>query len=34
VPYTSSYDWAWVDFYPHTTVYVGEGEIATLDELR
>jgi hypothetical protein len=24
VPYTSSFDWAWQDFYPHTTFYKGE----------
>ena len=23
VPYTSSYGWAWVDFYPQTLVYMG-----------
>ena len=23
IPYVSSYDWAWSDFFPHTTFYEG-----------
>lgn len=26
IPYTSSFDWAWLDFYPDSTLYMGDGE--------
>ena len=33
IPYTSSFDWAWLDFYPESTFYIGQGEHVDGEEL-